>query len=280
MAWRNKKPLTKSAFTKSAWQWTLALLIPVLLLVGWDFSVRFGIVPSSLVASPGMTLRAFVVMLHDGTLAANCLISGQRLILGFIAGTFVGIVVGIMLAVNRTFCRMLEPTISVLAPIPPIAWVPFLIMLLGIGELSKICLIALGTFFIVVLHTVQGIRSADRQYIELANVLGKKPHEMLYHVLLPAALPEIFTGMRVAMGLSWTLLLLSEIIASSQGLGWLIWDARNFSRADDLIVGMIVVGILGRVSDLILVALERSLTRWRTTFGTWQDNVQRSDYSY
>jgi sulfonate transport system permease protein len=258
----------------------LAALIPVVLFSIWDLSVRFGLVPPSLVASPEMTCQAFQTMLNDGTLAANCLISAQRLLLGFTAGTLLGIIVGMLMAVNQTFCRLLEPTISVIGPIPPIAWVPFLIMLLGIGELSKISLIALGTFFIVITHTIHGIRSVDHHYIELAKVLGKNRLQMLLYILLPSALPEIFTGLRVAMGLSWTLLLVSEIIASSKGLGWLIWDARNFSRADDLIAGMIVVGILGRCSDLILVSLERRLTRWRITFGTWQDNVARSDYSY
>lgn len=251
----------------------LALIVPIILFIAWDLSVRYQLVPSTLVASPAMTLAAFVSMVKDGTLAANCLISGERLICGFVLGTVAGIIAGTLIALNRTIAAMFQPTISVLAPIPPIAWVPLLIMLLGIGELSKIFLIALGTFFIILLHTVQGIRSADRQFIELAQVLGKSRSEMLFSILLPSAVPEIFTGMRVAMGLAWTLLLVSEIIASSQGLGWLIWDARNFSRPDDLFAGMIVVGILGRASDLLLLALEKNFTRWRSTFGTWQENV-------
>jgi ABC-type nitrate/sulfonate/bicarbonate transport system permease component len=104
----------------------------------------------------------------------------------------------------------------------------------------------------------------------LCSTLRKRKLQLLFGVLLPSALPEIFTGMRVSMGLCWTLLLVSEIIASSNGLGWLIWDARNFSRPDDLIVGMITVGILGRLSDVVLVMIERYATKWRFTYADAQ----------
>jgi sulfonate transport system permease protein len=212
-------------------------------------------------------------MLQDGTLAKHALISLSRLSLGFGLGTALGITIGAWIAMSRMVSKLFEPTIAVLAPIPAIAWVPLLIMFFGIGEASKILLIALGTFFVVSTHVIAGIRSTNRDLVELAHVLGKSKWELFCFVLFPSALPEIFVGMRVAMGLSWTLLLVSEIIASSEGLGWLIWDARNFSRPDDLFVGMITVGVLGRLSDMALLAIEKASTSWRSTYAHWQGNV-------
>jgi sulfonate transport system permease protein len=266
----------KRKMGESLRSWMRALALPLLLLVTWDLSVRFNIVPSSLVASPSMTLQDLISMISDGKLAAHCAISLKRLLFGFGIGTSIGIMLGMAIGISRLFAELIEPTIALLAPIPAIAWVPMLIMMLGIGDTAKIALIAFGTVFVVTLHTSHGIRSTGREFVELSEVLGKSKRELLIDVLFPAALPEIFTGMRIAMALSWTLLLVSEIIASSEGLGWLIWDARNFSRPDDLFVGMIAVGVLGRLTDYVLVMLERSSTRWQSTFETWQSSVQRS----
>jgi sulfonate transport system permease protein len=225
------------------------------------------------------TLKALWSMLQDGSLFIHCWVSCQRLVLGFSIGCLIGVALGSLVGANRLAERLLMPTIAFIAPIPAVAWVPLIIMLLGIGEASKIALIAFGTFFVVSLHTSNGISGTSREYVELANVLNKNQFELLVRVLFPSAIPEIFTGMRVAMALSWTLLLVSEIIASSQGLGWLIWDARNFSRPADMFVGMIAVGVLGRLSDLALLGLEKRITRWRSTYDTWQEHVEKSDYS-
>jgi ABC-type nitrate/sulfonate/bicarbonate transport system permease component len=250
-----------------------ACIVPLCLLIAWDLVVRFNLVPSTLVASPLATFNDFCALIMDGTLAKHTLISLIRLSLGFAVGSTIGIVCGACLATSRTTSRLFDPTLSVLGPIPAIAWIPLLIMLFGIGESSKVILIAFGTFFVIVTHVVTGIRGTSRELVELAQVLGKNQWDLFCFVLFPSALPEIFVGLRVAMGLSWTLLLVTEIIASSQGLGWLIWDARNFSRPDDLFVGMIVVGLLGRLSDRLLVTLEGSLTRWRSTYASWQNHV-------
>jgi sulfonate transport system permease protein len=238
------------------------------------------LVPTTLVASPIDTLNALWTMIKDGSLFSNSYTSCQRLILGFGNGCAIGIACGCLIGTSRLASQILQPSIAVIAPIPAVAWVPLIIMLLGIGEASKIALIAFGTFFVVALHTSNGIRSTNQEYVELARVLGKNQNELLARVLFPSALPHVLTGMRVAMALSWTLLLVSEIIASSEGLGWLIWDARNFSRPADMFVGMIVVGVLGRLSDMALVSIERIFTDWRSTYDTWQEHVERSDYSY
>ena len=127
-------------------------------------------------------------------------------------------------------------------------------------------MISIAALVVVFINTVHGIRSTDQKLVEVANSYEKSNKDLITKILIPSAIPQIFTGMRVALGLSWILLIAAEVIVSTNGLGWLIWDARNFSRPDDLIVGMIVIGIWGKLSDVLLVSIEKKLTRWKRSF--------------
>ena len=240
--------------------------VPFVLLVGWELAVDYSWVPQSLVAGPVAVARRFVEMAGDGTLLRHIRISLGRLVLGFSMGTSLGVLFGVLVAFRPTAARLFEPTILSLIPIPPIAWIPLLIILLGIGESAKIALISIGSFCALFLQAAYGIRTGDRMLVEMARVLNKSDRTILWRVLLPGALPGILASMRVALALSWTLLIASEVIASSSGLGWLIWNARNFSRPNDMFVGMATIGMLGKCSDWGLVALEARLTRWRRSF--------------
>lgn len=244
----------------------LGFLLPLLSLVLWESAVRIGILPNTLIASPSQALVDFFHLLFSGELLVHSGVSVARLLFGFISGSAFGVLLGIWVGVSKFGERSLAPTVQLLAPIPPTAWIPLLIILFGIGEGSKIALLTLGALFVVYLHTVQGIRSTDRRLVDIARVHQKSDTELVAQVLLPSALSEILTGMRVALGLSWILLIAAEVIASSRGLGWLIWDARNFSRPDDMIVGMVTIGILGKLSDSALVAFGNHALRWRRVF--------------
>jgi sulfonate transport system permease protein len=241
-------------------------VVPLLLLTLWEVAVRATWWPRALIASPVEVVVDFGRLMANGKLAFHAMVSLRRLSAGFLVGTGVGVGLGTLVGLSRPVERALAPTVQLLAPIPVVAWIPLFIILFGIGEASKIAIIAVGTFFVVFFNTVQGIRATDRKLVEVAYVFNKSRAELVMAVLLPSALASILTGLRVALGLSWILLIVAEVIASSEGLGWLIWDSRNFSRADDLIVGMIAVGILGKLSDQGLLAVERRLLRWRQTF--------------
>jgi sulfonate transport system permease protein len=248
-----------------SWLFQYAAL-PLLLLAVWEAAVDFGWVPQSLIAGPIAVTRRFLEMASDGTLARHIGISTERLVLGFGIGTSTGILLGVLVAFRPTAARLFEPTVLSLIPIPPIAWIPLLIVLLGIGEASKVALISIGSFCTLFLQSAYGIRTGDRMLVEMARVLNKSDRALLWRVLFPGALPGILASMRVALALSWTLLIASEVIASSSGLGWLVWNARNFSRPNDMFVGMATVGLLGKLSDWGLVLLEARLTRWRRAF--------------
>jgi sulfonate transport system permease protein len=244
------------------------VVVPIALIVLWDRAVANGWVPSTLVASPEQVVTAMWTLLTDGTLTRNAWVSIQRLLEGFALGSACGIVVGAAVGTSRVMARLLEPTLLTLLPIPAVAWVPLLIVLFGIGELSKILVIGIGSFFTLFLYTAHGIRSTDRKLIEVAYVLEKSRPQLVWRVLLPSALPQILAAARIAMGLSWALLIVAEVVASSSGLGWLIWDARQFSRPADMIVGMIAIGVLGKTSDWLLALLARATTGWQETYGS------------
>jgi sulfonate transport system permease protein len=213
-----------------------------------------------------MVVEDFVRLFMTGALLKHSAVSLYRLMVGFLVGSISGIVLGSLAGLSQRFEKILAPTLRVLAPVPSIAWIPLLIIVFGIGDDSKIALIAIGAFFVLFLNTLQGIRNTDQHLVEIARLYQKKPFELWYSVLLPSATPNIMAGLRLALALSWILLIAAEVIASSEGLGWLVWDSRNFSRPDDMIVGMIAMGILGGSSDLLLVMVEKRLLYWRRSF--------------
>ena len=242
-------------------------IMPCILLLTWELAVRVGFFPNTVIASPTQVSFKFFIMIGDLRLFKHSYVSLGRLLIGFTIGTALGVLLGSIVGYSRSAAGLLEPLILILIPVPPIVWIPLLIIIFGIGELSKISLIAIAGSCILFIHTAYGIRSADKNLVEVAYVLEKSRRSLFLKILLPSAIPNILSSMRIAMTVSWALLMASEIIASSKGLGWLMWDARNFSRPDDMIVGMITVGILGKLTDSMLVRIEKNLTRWRRVYG-------------
>ena len=253
-----------------------ALVIPASLVLVWELAIRTGWWPRALVAAPSDVVTSAGELMRSGELFFHAWASLARLFLGFGLGASVGVALGALVGLSLACEAYLGPTVQAFSPIPPTAWIPFLIIFFGIGNSSKVALIAIGAFTVVYASTVQGIRSADRKLVEVALVLEKRPKELAFQFLLPAAAPAILTGLRVALGLSWVLLVAAEMIAAKlvsvadrtrgEGLGWLIYDARNFSRADEMIVGMIAMAVLGKVSDMLLARVQSRLLKWREAF--------------
>lgn len=241
----------------------LGLLLPAVLILLWHFLVKFGVFPSSLVAKPSSVGTAFLELIKDGSLLKHIWSSLFRLALGFAVGSILALILGLFVGTSDLVSKILNPTLSTLGPIPPVAWIPLLIILFGIGDGSKIALIAMGTFFVMYTSIISGIENVQGKWLEIGSLYEKTKVFMIKNVLLPAALSQVFLSARVALALSWILLIAAEVIASSSGLGWLIWDSRNFSRPDDMIVGMIVVGALGKLSDEIMKHLEYKMVPWK-----------------
>lgn len=267
------QPLMKASSWKEV---AKSLALPSVLLTLWEMAVSLGWWPNTIIASPVETIARLLEMattkwprettIPQSILLHHALQSLGRLMAGFLAGSTGAIWLGIVCGVHQSSERAIAPTVRLLAPVPPIAWTPILIVVLGIGEIQKISLIAIGTFFVVFFYTFRGIRAVDGGLVELAKVHHKSQFELLRQVLLPGGAAMMFGGLRLALGLGWILLVAAEIIASADGLGWLMQDARNFSRPADMIAAIITVGTLGALSDRLLGMLERQVIFWNRSF--------------
>jgi sulfonate transport system permease protein len=246
--------------------WLQNLVVPVALILFWDISVRWGWVPNTLIASPWQVVIRFREMLLSGEIIRHVLVSLWRLSVGFGVGSFLGIMVGCLVGFSRTLARLIEPTLVTFTVVPPIAWIPLIVIFLGVDDSAKIALIAIAGFCTLFIQTAYSIRTTDKELVDVGLVLEKSKLEMLFEILLPSALPDILATLRFVLTFSLSLLMASEIIASSSGLGWLIWQARNFSKPDDMIVGIIVISLVGKITDLALVKLEQYMTRWRRVY--------------
>lgn len=243
----------------------ISLLLPALLIILWEVSVRTGLLPIALIPTVSEVAYNFFDSIISGKLLFHSWVSLKRLLYGFFLGGGAAIVLGALVGTSKLFEKIFSPTIQALSPVPVIAWTPLLIILFNIDG-ARIALIAVGCFFIVYFGTFQGIRSTDQKFVEIGEIFGKGKFDVFVHILFPSSLPNILSSCRLALAIGWILVLSGEVIASSSGLGWLIWNSRNFSRPDDMVVGMVAVGILGKITDSILSFLQNRLLSWRSNF--------------
>ena len=202
-------------------------------------------------------------MIADGELIRHIAASVSRVFLGFALAAAIAIPMGIAMGLSRRFLLCVEPVVEFLRPIPPLALVPLAVVWFGIGWTSKVFLIAYGCFFALIVNTVAGMRAVEPVHVRAARALGASPWQILKHVILPSAVPDIVVGLRLALGLAFLLIVGAELIAASEGLGWLIWDARFHFMGDRILVGMIAIGVVGFCLNRLLLMVENHLLRWR-----------------
>jgi NitT/TauT family transport system permease protein len=246
----------------------LGIGFPVLLVVLWDLAVRF--TGTRLVPSP----REVAVMMYDfsfggvyddafsGTIVTHILKSMERVYGGFFAAAALGIPLGLMIGRIKVIRQLLDPTISLLRPIPVTAWLPLSMIFFGLGPKAAIFLVFLGAFYPILLNTIFGVRSVDPRLFEAAAMLGCSGGAMFRQIVLPASMPAIFNGLRLGHGFAWILIVVGEMTGVPTGLGSVIMDGRTLSRTDLAIVGMIVIGVLGFLTDRLIVQLNNRMLRW------------------
>lgn len=209
-------------------------------------------------------VETLIAKCMDGSLFLAIGISLGRVLKGYLLAILLGITLGILIGLSSHVQRMTDLFIQILKPIPPIAWIPLVILWLGIGESSKVFLIFLGGFFTILLNVIDGIRYTDKKLLEVASVLETPRKKYIFQVIIPAAFPSIFTGLRVAMGTCWTCVVAAELVASSSGVGYMISNARNYGQMDVVIVGMLSIGVVGKIMDVILLQIEHKVLRWNS----------------
>ena len=216
-----------------------------------------------LLPAPDEVLRAGIKMAASGELLRHITASLSRVLWGFGIAAVLGVVVGTALGRSRVLEHLVEPTLEMLRPIPPLAFLPMMVLWFGIGESSKVAFIAYAAFFPVFTTTVEGIKYVDPLLIRAASSLGATERQIFWHVVLPAATPNIITGLRLAFGLSFFVIVAAEFIAADSGLGFLINDARTFFLVANMLLGAAVIGIIGVAANVLLRKLEARLLRWR-----------------
>ncbi|MEI7612725.1 MAG: ABC transporter permease [Betaproteobacteria bacterium] len=255
----------RSWLSKQAQRWQ-GLLFPSVLLVVWEISVRAGWVNGHLLPPPSELLVTLSDLSGSGALYGHIGVSSLRVLIGFSIGAGLALVVSAAVGLSRRVEALFDPTFQAIRAIPSLAWVPLLLLWLGIDEAPKITLIAIGAFFPVYLNFVAGIHNVDRKLVEVGGIYGLSGTRLVTRIFLPAALPNLFTGLRSGLSLAWMFLVAAELIAATRGLGYLLTDGRETGRADLVIVAIIVLALLGKLSDSLLQWLEKSLLAWRDTF--------------
>lgn len=211
--------------------------------------------------SPAETWTGAVELWSDGTLIGAILASARRIAIGWGLGVLFGIPTGLVMGRVAVIRRLLDPYIEFFRFIPPIAFVTLAVIWLGIGEASKIALIFYTTVFLVTVNTIAGVLSVDQPKLRAAASLGAGPYQTMVSVVVPATVPFMVTGARLAMGNSFLTIVSAEIVAARTGLGSLIWTSRNYGRTDWIFVGIVALGILGFLFDRVLRIVARRLLR-------------------
>ena len=238
------------------------LTIPVILLVLCEILVRQGVIEPYLLPAPSSLWQSFLE-LSEGELWQHIWTSTWRVFLGFFIGSGLALIFALLVGLNKQAEAFLEPSFSAIKSIPSLAWIPLLLLWLGIDESSKITLIAIGAFFPTYTNTVAAIQGVDRKLIEVAQVYRLKYFRQIREIILPAASPGILTGLRNSLSLAWMFMIAAELIAATQGIGYLLSDGRETSRPDIVIIAIILLAVLGKISDSIMKYIEQYLLRWR-----------------
>lgn len=244
----------------------LAIPVPILLIGIWYAAVQQGWVTN--LPTPADVAREFASLLggdevFQSTLLGHLLESARRVIVGFLVACAVAIPVGVAMGRSARLSSLLDPTVNLLRPIPVTAWAPLMVVIIGIGTKSATILIFIAAFFPVLLNTVAGVRAVPPRLVEAATMLGTRRHRVLDRVVLPAALPAIFSGMRIGLGFAWVVVVVGETVGVRIGLGAFIEQARQVSRTDLIITGMLFIGLAGYASDKAMTGAFRLALRNR-----------------
>ena len=241
----------------------LGLLVPGLILTLWFIASELTDIPDYLLPSPTQVVLAGVELAQSGLLATYVLISMQRVFLGFAIGAAIGLALGALVGLSRTASQILSPTLGAIRAVPSLAWVPLLTIYLGIYETPKITLIAIGAAFPVFTTVASALRHVDPHLVEAGRAFGLGRMSLLTTVQLPAVVPSVVSGLRLALAQSWLFLVAAELIASSMGLGFLLVDSQNNGRMDRIYLAIILLAVLGKTTDALIGVGERALLkRW------------------
>lgn len=241
-------------------------IIPVSFLILWQVLGSLGILSGKILPTPMEVVEGTIRIAKDGSLYQYIWISTKRAFIGFFIGGLIGFFLGLVNGLFPLSSKLFDTSVQMIRTIPHLALVPLVILWFGIGEEAKIFLVALGVAFPIYLNTYHGIRNVDKGLIEMGRVYRLKGYHLFRHVLLPGALPSILVGVRYALGIMWMSLIVAETIASDTGIGYMATSAREFMQMDIVILSIILYALLGKLSDVLALFLEKRWLQWHPNF--------------
>lgn len=260
------KRFKRISFNSTAGVAFRGLVVPSFVLVLWQLSVSLLHVPSTVLPTPLYILDSFQELIGSGELFGHLKISVTRALIGFLLGASLGLLFGTITGLSNKTEQLLDPSLQMLRTVPHLALAPLFILWFGLGELSKVLLIALGAFFPLYVNTLLGIRGVDKKLFDVARILEFSRWQQVTKLILPASLPNILLGVRLSLGAAWLGLVVSELMGASEGIGYLIMDARQFTRTEVVFVGIIIFALGGKLADSFVRVLESRLLKWRDSY--------------
>lgn len=246
--------------------WLKGLILPATVLVVWQLAGELGWVSETMLPTPWQILLAASELLASGELFGHLQISISRAATGFLLGGAIGLLAGLAVGFSQRVETTLDPSVQMLRTIPHLAVTPLFILWFGFGEFSKVLLIAKGAFFPLYVNTFLGIRNVDAKLFDVARVLQFSKWKQITQLVLPAALPNILLGVRLSLGAAWLGLVVAELMGSSEGVGYLIMDARQFSQTAIVFVGIVIFALVGKATDSLVRFFEKRWLKWRDNF--------------
>jgi sulfonate transport system permease protein len=253
-------------FKESLKRRVAGLILPFLLFAVWQIVGALGFVSKTVLPTPSDIVLAFKNLIVSGELFTHLKISVLRAAAGFLLGAGLGLAAGIAVGFSTKTEGVLDPSLQMLRTIPHLAVAPLFILWFGFGEASKILLIAKGAFFPIYVNTFLGIREVDAKLFDVARTLGFSRWKQIKLLILPSALPNILLGIRLSLGAAWLALVVAELMGSTEGVGYMMMDARQFSNTDIVFVGIIIFAVVGKLTDSFVRLLEKRLLKWQDTY--------------
>lgn len=272
--------VSREGSIRTAWQWPqmtlrggrgrffvpfVGLVLPALLIAVWEWAARAGLIPPWQLPAPSDVFWTVVDLHESGDLYVHVGASLRRVGLGFLIGGSLGVLFGLAVGLSKTIERLLNTMLQAIKSVPTLGWVPLLILWFGIGETSKLTLIAIGAFFPVYVNLSAGVQGVERTLIEVGKVHSLSKLAVLFRIMLPAATPSFITGLRVGLTQAWLFMVIAELMAASEGLGFLLTMGREVARPDLLLCSLVVLAILGKITDSLIGLFERKMLAWRDT---------------
>lgn len=238
----------------------------VALLVLWQLSCSLGLVNTSIFVSPMTVLHTMKTELFTGNLSTNLYVSLSRILLGFSFALIAGVTLGLWAGLTKIGEDIIHSPLEILRNLPTLALVPLFVFWFGIGESSKVILISVGAFFPIYFCLYNGIKNIDPKLLELARTIKLDRKTVIFHIIFPGTLPDLLQGIRYSVGVSWLMLVVAEQVNADSGIGFMIMQAQEFSRVDIIILGLIIYGSLGLLSDFLIRVIEERILTWHPSF--------------